>query len=207
MEIDFSGVRNLVFDLGGVLYAIDPPRTVAALTELAGPLARQMAMDDALFLALETGHIAPNDFRQQLRVAIDTTASDAALDTAWNALLLGPIAGRATWLRQLAQHYRILLLSNTNVIHQGIWAPECAEMFACMEVTFFSFEMGLRKPDPEIYQCVAATMGIQASESLFLDDSPANLMGAAQAGWQTLLINPLSKDDFDEFCLKALSKV
>jgi glucose-1-phosphatase len=207
MEIDFSGVRNLVFDLGGVLYAIDPPRTVAALTALAGPRARHMAMDDPLFLALETGSIAPHDFRQQLRLAIDTTASDAALDHAWNALLLGPIDGRLAWLRQLAQHYRILLLSNTNVIHQGIWGPECAEMFACMEVTFFSFEMGLRKPGTEIYHRVAATMGIQASETLFLDDSPANLLGAAQAGWQTLLIDPLCKDDFDQFCLKALFKV
>jgi glucose-1-phosphatase len=206
MNFDPGSIRNLVFDLGGVLYAIDPQRTAAALKALAGPKARPMAMDDPLFLALEMGTITPADFRAELRAAIDSQADDQSLDLAWNALLLGPIAGRIAGIKQLAERYRVILLSNTNVIHQKIWGPECAEMFGHMEKTWFSFDMGMRKPHAEIYEFVLREMGMKPSESLFLDDSAINLVGAEQIGMSTLLIDPLAQNQFSQFCLKFLPK-
>ncbi len=207
MDFDPKSIRNIIFDLGGVLYAIDPRRTAAGLAALAGPRARHMAMDDPLFLALEMGTISPPDFRNELRRAIDSSASDAALDEAWNALLLGPIRGRLDWVRQLSERYRVILLSNTNVIHAQIWGPECAEMFGHMEKTWFSFDLGMRKPDVVIYDHVLAQMGMNATESLFLDDSAANIAGAASIGIQTLLVDPTSEDQFFQFCLEMMAKV
>ena len=207
MDLQPSQIRNIVLDLGGVLYAIEPARTERALTALAGPRARQLAMDDPLFLALERGLVSPADFRQQLREAIDSAASDAQLDTAWNALLLGPIAGRAAWVRRLSEQYRVVLLSNTNTIHAAVWGPECADMFADMEKTWFSYDMAMRKPDAEIYLHVTQAMGMHPAETLFLDDSAANLAGASSLGWQTLLIDPQAEGQFEKFCLKLLGKV
>ncbi len=207
MEAQQSGIHNIVLDLGGVLYAIDPARTVHALTQLAGPRARQLAMDDPLFLALERGVVEPADFLPQLREAIDSTASDAQLEAAWNALLLGPIEGRTEWVRRLSAKYRVILLSNTNRIHGAVWGPECAEMFAAMEKTWFSYDMGMRKPDPEIYQYVTQAMGFNPRETLFLDDSADNLSGASSIGWQTYLIDPESHDQFEKFCLEFIDKV
>jgi putative hydrolase of the HAD superfamily len=200
-------VRNIVFDLGGVLYAIDPQRTAVGLHALAGPGARPMAMDDPLFLDFEMGRIDPADFRAQLRIAVDSQASDAALDAAWNALLLGPIPGRLEAIAALSRSYNIVLLSNTNVIHQEIWGPECAEMFAFLQRTFFSFEMGKRKPDASIYLDVLDQMGFAASETLLVDDSPANISGAEAIGMQGLLMDPHSANQFSHFCLKFLNKV
>lgn len=206
-HLDPAAIRNIVFDLGGVLYAIDPGRTATALHALAGPQAQHADLDHSLFLDFEMGRVTPTGFRNELRTLIDSTASDALLDAAWNALLLGPIAGRLEWIRQLAPHFRIILLSNTNVIHQEIWGPECLEMFGLMEHTWFSFELGMRKPNAEIYQHVLTKMGMNPSESVFLDDSVRNLVGAEAVGMQTLLVDPLSDEQFTHFCLEFLSKV
>jgi HAD superfamily hydrolase (TIGR01509 family) len=200
-------IRNIIFDLGGVLYAIEPARTVAGLKALAGPRARDMAMDDPLFLALEMGTITPATFRHELRIALDSQATDAQLDAAWNALLLGLIAGRTEAVRAFSQRYRVALLSNTNSIHQVIWGPQCAEMFGSMERIFFSYDMGMRKPDAVIYEHVLATMGMDPAETLFVDDGAINIVGAQAVGLHTLHIDPTSPDQFSHFCLEFLGKV
>lgn len=204
---DPVGIDAIIFDLGGVLYGIDPPRTVAALAALAGPRARLLAPHDPLFERLDLGHVDAHAFRGELRSALDTTADDAALDAAWNALLLGPIAGREEQVRALAAHYRIALLSNTNAIHAEVWGPQCAPIFAHMEQTFFSFELGLRKPDAAIYRHALDRMGLDASRTLFVDDLPANVAGAQRLGMHTLLIDPHDPAQFSAFCLEFLSKV
>ncbi len=203
----YSGVKNVILDLGGVLYAIDPARTVAGLAALAGPKAQAFEMDHPLLLDLEMGLIAPAEFRVALRKALDSNASDAELDTAWNALLLGPIPGRMQWVQQLADQFRVVLLSNTNVIHQEIWGPQCADMFELMERTWFSFDLGKRKPNRDIYDFVVDAMGMNAAETLFLDDSRANIEGAAASGWQTGWINSADNAHFESYCLELLNKV
>lgn len=200
-------IRNVVLDLGGVLYAIDPERTVTALTALAGSKASPMSMDHPLFLDFEMGLVSPNAFRDRLRAAIDSQADDRELDDAWNALLLGPIPGRERWVADLAGRYRVILLSNTNLIHREIWGPECAAMFAHMEQTWFSFDLGMRKPNRDIFDFVVGEMGLNADECLFLDDSPVNVSGAIAAGWHSGLVLPQNDAHFEEYCLKLLGKL
>lgn len=176
--------RNLVFDLGGVLFAIAPPRTTAALTALhradAGP--PRMAEAHALFDQLEAGTIDPPGFRAALRAVLELDADDAAIDRAWNALLLGVIPGRVEALAALRQRYRLILLSNTNVIHQTEIRAACTPLFAQFERLFFSQDMHLRKPDPEIYLQALAAADMRPGESLFIDDNLPNVAGAQAAG-------------------------
>jgi glucose-1-phosphatase len=206
-EVGPHDICHIIFDLGGVLYGIDPPRTESALRALAGPKAELMGHDHPLFLALEKGDISPADFRIALRAALDTDADDQALDTAWNALLLGVIPGREAIIHEFSQQYGVCLLSNTNLIHQKIWDPQCAPMFAHMHRTFFSYDMHLRKPDAQIYHEVLHEMDWEWHETLFVDDSPANIAGARSIGLRTFLVDPHSPDQFTHFCLKFLGKV
>jgi putative hydrolase of the HAD superfamily len=176
--------RNLVFDLGGVLFAIDPPRTIAALMALrrADAGLPRMAEAHALFDQLEAGLIDPPDFRAALRAVLALDADDAAIDRAWNALLLGVIPGRAEALAMLRQRYRLILLSNTNSIHQAEIRVACTPLFAQFERLFFSQDMHLRKPDPEIYLQALAASDMAPAESLFIDDNLPNVAGAQAAG-------------------------
>lgn len=179
-------LKNLVFDLGGVLFAIDPPRTEAALLALrradAGP--PDMPAAQVLFDQLEAGLVDPPAFREGLRQTLGLDADDAALDRAWNALLLGVIPGRVAALAALRERYRLILLSNTNSIHQTEIKAACTPLFAQFERLFFSQDMRLRKPDPQIYLQALASSGMAPAESLFIDDNLPNVVGAELAGLQ-----------------------
>jgi glucose-1-phosphatase len=192
-------LRNLVFDLGGVLYAIDPPRTVAALSALRHPDARPAPMAEAyaLFDLLEAGLVQPPDFRSRLRDLLTLEADDQAIDTAWNALLLGVIPGRVEALAILRQRYRLILLSNTNSIHQATIRDACAPLFAQFERLFFSQDMHLRKPDPQIYLQALQEVGMTPAESLFIDDNLPNVAGAQLAGLQGFHFDPLPAGEWD----------
>lgn len=192
-------LRNLVFDLGGVLYAIDPPRTVAALSALRHPDAGPAPMAEAyaLFDLLEAGLVQPPDFRSRLRDLLTLEADDQAIDTAWNALLLGVIPGRVEALATLRQRYRLILLSNTNSIHQATIRDACAPLFAQFERLFFSQDMHLRKPDPQIYLQALQEVGMTPAESLFIDDNLPNVAGAQLAGLQGFHFDPLPAGEWD----------
>lgn len=192
-------LRNLVFDLGGVLYAIDPPRTLAALTALRRPDAGPALIEEAypLFAQLEAGLVQPPDFRARLRDLLTLEADDQAIDTAWNALLLGVIPGRMEALATLRQRYRLILLSNTNSIHQATIRDACAPLFAQFEHLFFSHVMHLRKPDPQIYLQAMQEAGMTPAESLFIDDILPNVEGARLAGLQGFHFDPLPVGEWD----------
>ena len=96
-------------------------------------------------------------------------------------------------LRSLrAQGYRLALLSNTNPIHidevrRRLGPFGYGEFARCFERIFYSYEMGLRKPDPTIYAAVDRELGITSpAEVLFIDDNAANIASAAAYGWRTL---------------------
>nr|MBP6722560.1 HAD-IA family hydrolase [Bacteroidia bacterium] len=88
-----------------------------------------------------------------------------------------------------------------------IWGPQCADMFELMERTWFSFDLGKRKPNRDIYDFVVDAMGMNVAETLFLDDSRANIEGAAASGWQTGWINSADNAHFESYCLELLNKV
>lgn len=198
-----NNVKNLVFDLGGVLYAIDPGRTSEALFALLPPglapdvdawtRAAQPIFDD-----LEQGKLDPASFRGRLRETYGLLGQDAEIDAAWNKLLLGVMPGRVEAVRNLAQHYRLILLSNTNLIHQIAIAGECAPLFAYFERVFFSYKMGLRKPNPAIYTQALEMADMEAAESLFIDDNLENVAGAKAAGLQGRHIQAHSEEDWRE---------
>lgn len=198
LAAEAPGIRNLVIDLGGVLYAIDPARAATAFQQLrpaglpALPVAEALA--HPMFRAIETGDMSPADFRQTLRSDFQLEATDAELDAAWNALLLQLIPGRVEQIRALCSQYRCILLSNTNLIHQQALAAECKPAFEPLERVFFSYDMGRRKPDPRIYLDALTAMGMSPAESLMIDDSPDNIRGALKAGLKGIVCGPEAFD-------------
>jgi putative hydrolase of the HAD superfamily len=111
-------------------------------------------------------------------------------------MLLDIPPARIELLRQLRGKYILFLLSNTNAIHvrqinqilrqtSGITSLE--DLF---DRTFYSHQVGMSKPAPEVFRYVLDHARIQAEETLFLDDSPDYLRGAQQTGIASVLIEP-----------------
>ena len=181
----------LIFDFGNVLIEIDPARSIKAFQTLGAQA--DLHLDADFFHDFETGAIKATEFRRALRSQLRWASADSSIDRAWNALLLEIPPRTLHVLRSLrAQGYRLALLSNTNPIHidevrRRLGPFGYGEFARCFERIFYSYEMGLRKPDPTIYAAVDRELGITSpAEVLFIDDNAANIASAAAYGWRTL---------------------
>ena len=197
-------LRNLIFDLGGVLLNIDYQRPIAAFRRLstaAAPLAFNQQAQAPLFDALEIGALSDADFRLDLREAyqIPAVVPDAALDAAWNAILLDLPRPRVALLQALrAVGYRLFLLSNTNGLHRAAFDaiiraahPDLPNALADLfDGVYYSHEVGLRKPDPAIFRRVLIDHDLLPAQTLFIDDSPQHVAAAHALGLHAVWLGP-----------------
>lgn len=191
-----EGVKNLLFDLGGVIMDIRRENCVKALEDLkvsgVGELLGDYCQVGA-FLQLEEGKMSAEDFRNYIRSRSDQPLTDEAIDKALNAFLLGIPIARLRALEALRKDYRIYMLSNTNPImfSQRI-RTEFEKDGKCREDYFdgicTSFEEGVAKPDKKIFDAVVRKFGVRPEETLFFDDSQTNLDAAAALGFRTWLV-------------------
>lgn len=200
-----SSLKNLIFDLGGVIINLDTQATVNAFAKLG-----KIADDDSisiysleLFKNYEKGLISDQEFRNELKSKL-SNCSPEEIDLAWNCMLLDIPPVRLDFLKSLKDNYRLFLLSNTNQIHLDqvnlILKDVCgeADFSSFFERAYYSHLMKKRKPDVEIFEQVLAENNLIAEETLFIDDNADNLKGAAMLGIQTLLVTS-EKSLFDFF--------
>ncbi len=181
-----QGIKNIVFDWGGVMINLDKVRCVKAFDKIGAhhisSYVDECRQED-LFHDLEMGSITVPQFCDEVRRQCpECAATDEKICWAWGELLTGIPEYRVEKLRTLKSKYRLFLLSNTNVIH---WEPYAHRLEGCFEKMFLSYEMHLVKPDAEIFREVLRQTGIRAEETLFVDDSANNCAGAASLGIHT----------------------
>lgn len=198
METSLNGVRNLMFDLGGVIIDLDRQRCVDALVALGDFHADELlglSMQKGEFMKLEEGKISATDFYNEMRRRIGRPVSDNEITDAINELLIGIPVERLRLLRELKQHFKVMLLSNTNSI---MFDTKIADCFAQEGLSvshyfndiFLSYRLKACKPHAEIFEKVIAQAHIIPEETLFFDDSQQNLDTAAALGFKTYLVTP-----------------
>ena len=124
-------IKNIIFDLGGVILNIDYQLTVTAFKEIGFDgfeNAYSQAAQHQLFDKLETGIISPQEFRDGIRKVAQKDLSDAEIDYAWNKIILDLPAARIALLNQLKTRYRCFLLSNTNKIHYDVYTADLLKL-------------------------------------------------------------------------------
>lgn len=203
-------IKNLLFDLGGVIMDLVRDHCVRAFERLG-----MKDADDFLgvygqkgaFLALESGKIDADEFHRQVRPMIDRPeVSDEEIDNAFNEFLVGIPVARLEALRALRKDYKIYLLSNTNpiMINSRIaeeFRKEGFEMADYFDGIFTSYEAGCCKPGKEIFDYTEREGHIKPDETLFFDDSQANVDAARSYGFNAVLVKPGDefKNLLDEF--------
>jgi epoxide hydrolase-like predicted phosphatase len=190
-------IRNLIFDLGGVILNLD---ISASLKQLAGitklPMEKiiESYSSRAEFQQYERGEIDDEQFRAALRNIYSFSETDAVVDECWNAMLLDIPTERIDMLKRLTSRYRTFLLSNTNSIHVRSFSKSLRQQHgidsldSLFEKAYYSHLVRMRKPDPEIYRYVLKANGLNAAETLFLDDNERNIEGARTIGLQVYLV-------------------
>lgn len=192
-------IKNILFDLGGVIININYQLTIDALQKLASRHVGDYYKGlhgGSFFDEFERGHISAAQFRNELRDKLEIVATDAELDKAWNAMLLDLPQCRLDFIKSLHGKFTTFLFSNTNEIHYAAIQKICEgnggfEAFEnCFEKDYYSFKVGARKPDVEAYYKVLAASGLKADETLFVDDNLQNVEGARLAGMCAMHLKP-----------------
>ncbi len=196
METKLKGIRNLMFDLGGVIIDLDRQRCIDALSALGDTHADELLgvyAQQGEFMKLEEGKISEADFYNYMRRRIGRPISDQEITDAINEFLIGIPVERLHLLRKLKQNFRTILLSNTNSI---MFDTKIADCFAqeglsashYFDDIFLSYLLKASKPNAEIFEKVIAQAHIIPEETLFFDDSQKNLETAATLGFKTHLV-------------------
>jgi HAD superfamily hydrolase (TIGR01509 family) len=187
-------LKNIIFDLGGVLVGLDNQRCIDAFRKIGANDIAFYVEDhrtEDLFFDTEVGNISQEEFCREARRLSQCDASDGEIVWAWNQLLTSIPDYKKERLLQLHDRYRLFLLSNTNVMHWNLCADEFFPYKAWgvddyFDRVFLSYEMHLIKPSADIFNEVIRQTGIKASETLFIDDSLDNCNAARKIGIQTL---------------------
>ncbi len=190
-----SDIRNMVFDLGGVLLDLDftaPVETFRKLGIDAGSLDYRKAIADPVFTLFETGMISPGEFRDQVRKILNNSlVTDLEIDAAWCAMLLSVPEEKVALLKTLGKRFRLFLFSNTNAIHIGYFREKFENQHgipieSLFEKLFYSHEIHDRKPLLSAFDKVTGAAGILPGETLFIDDFEQNIATARDAGYHVL---------------------
>ena len=190
-------IKNLIFDLGGVILDLSVDQTMEQFSALSG-LDKQKVKDlyasTPGFEEYEKGLMNDKDFRDFVRTVFAVQSSDEEIDTCWNAMLLGLPIGKLNLLETLKKNFSVYLLSNTNNIHinyinqkmlPGISQAENS-LDNYFHRAYYSHIMKKRKPNTDIFEQVLSENSLLAHETLFLDDNLPNIEGAKQLGIQTV---------------------
>lgn len=184
-------IRNIIFDLGGVLLELDVQKTFDAFGEIG--LTKEIMMkrynnEGNFFLQFEKGQISADEFRASLRKMIGNSVSDGKVDYAWNEMLRGFRDDTIRLLSDLSGKYPLYLLSNTNEIHLPVYSEQFRETSGGTTLqkyfieTYYSHIIGTRKPEPESFRHVLKDAGINPKETLFIDDFEENCTTAREIG-------------------------
>ena len=184
-------IKNIIFDFGGVILPVEPMDYARGMIELGCKEIEALHtkfQKEQVYIRFEKGEMNPEEFRDLLRSGLDNQVPDEKLDAAWN-LMLGEIpANRVSFLDDLKKNFRTFLLSNTNIIHYHHYQEQFCKRYGynslddLFEKAYYSYQLKLYKPDPEIFHFVLKDSGLLAEETLFIDDNPDNIKAAEKLG-------------------------
>ncbi|MCB9001719.1 MAG: HAD family phosphatase [Bacteroidales bacterium] len=189
-------ISNIIFDLGNVVLDIDYERTIDAFRKLGVNISDKNTFTGQveLFNQLDCG-LNIEIFRAKLLELVGIPLTSIEIDRAWNALLLDWNMERLEMIQNLRKYYKVFLLSNTNKIHFDYYNDKLLQttgknLHEYFDKTYLSFEMEMRKPNPEIFLAVIKENNLQPNKSLYIDDTEEHLISAQKLGFITYHLNP-----------------
>ena len=204
-------IRNIAFDLGGVVLALSYEQAVRRFEEIGLQDARKHLdafEQKGIFGDLESGRIDEEDFRRELSVMVGRQLTMDECYYAWHGYVdYVPQRNLEAILRLRAEGYRVCLLSNTNPFMMQ-WAEKDFDgkghpISYFFDAMYLSFECKVMKPKREIFEMMLRGQQATAEETLFVDDGPRNVETAAAMGMHTLC--PQNNEDWIP-ALEALLK-
>jgi putative hydrolase of the HAD superfamily len=183
--------KAIVFDLGKVVFDLSFDRIFQFWANISGRQfddIKDKFQFDTTFDRFEKNEITPGQFRNEISKRLALKLSEQEFDEGWCNLYLDIYKGIDNLLAELKQNYKLVALTNANIIHSKIWKIKYADTLQYFQKTFSSHELRERKPDAKAYQIVLGYLQVEPQQTVFLDDNIENINGADQLGIKTILV-------------------
>lgn len=188
-------IKNIVFDLGGVIMTLDPAEALRRFKALGLSDAERYLdsyTQSGIFGNLEEGKIAAEDFRSKLSSLTGHELTFDECKHAWLGYRKDVPQRNLDLLKELrAKGYRLILLSNTNPFMMD-WAlssefdGEGSSLNDYFDALYLSYRLGIMKPAPDFFRQVLDNENILPEETFFVDDGPRNVEAAGKLGFMTM---------------------
>ncbi|MBS7787490.1 HAD family phosphatase [Flavobacterium sp. CYK-55] len=199
-------INTIIFDFGDIFINLEKEKAVEEFKKLGleGPNDELLLMNDQF----EKGKITEVDFIQGFQKYIPE-ADLLEIRKAWNAVIGDFPLYRLEFLQMLSRKYRLFLLTNTDSIHINrfehmVGMSFFSDFYQCFEKVYYSYEMGMRKPDPAIFSYILNKHDLSPKRTLFVDDKKENTDAAASLGIQVWNLQVGEEDVVDLFEKKIL---
>ena len=184
-------IKNIIFDMGGVLIQFDRSYFIRKLGVAAGD--ETMLLNEVFrsleWAQLDRGSITETDGIASMCERLPQRLHQAAADlvTKWDQPII-PMPGMLELVETLKHEgYGVYLLSNATLRQREYWPRVTASHF--FDGTLISADVKLVKPQPEIYTLLCEKFGLTAAECFMVDDVPQNIEGAVEAGMSGFVFN------------------
>ncbi len=187
-----NNIDTLIFDFGGVIINLDYSKPVDEFKKLGILDSKKLYSkkeQTKLFDNLECGQISDENFLNEIRKKSNTNDLEL-IRKAWNSILLNIPDERVSLLKKLSSKYKIFLLSNTNSIHlreiiSSYGEKKWKNFISIFNEVYFSNQIGMRKPNENIFFYIINKNKLDVSKTLFIDDSPQHIKTAKKIGFKT----------------------
>lgn len=187
-------IKNIIFDLGGVIMTIDQPQAVSRFKSI-GLADADTLLDPytqfGIFGDLEEGKISAETFRRKLSDMVGRQLTYDQCQYAWKGYCREVPSRNLDFLRMLrSKGYRLILLSNTNPYMMD-WAMSGAfdgkgnSIASYFDSMYMSYKVKMMKPSADFFKLVIDSEGVDVNETIFVDDGPRNVEAAARLGLHT----------------------
>jgi epoxide hydrolase-like predicted phosphatase len=185
LVVDFGGVLTTPLQEAMVRFATDIGIELQDFVRVA--LGAYSGGDDDLVVAFETGKMSDDEFARAFAARIKAETGrdvdpEGLVERIFSGLQLEEDMLAAVGAARAAG-LKTGLLSNS----WGTTLYPRARIDALFDAVVISGEVGLRKPDPAIFELALDRLGVVASRCVFVDDHPGHLSAAAEVGMTTVL--------------------
>jgi len=193
MKVDLTKYDTIIFDFGGVILDIDPERSRKSFIKLVGEEKTDKVFSSGLLSEFEKGKITAASFRSEVEELTSVIINEEAFNRAWNAMLIDYKPKRIERIQWLGKTHKLIMLSNTNELHYAFFSNKLKKeygvsFFDLFQNVYLSYELGLLKPDLEIYRQVLIEQNLNPERTLFIEDTKENALAANKLGIETLII-------------------
>ena len=157
-------IKNIIFDLGNVILNVDFNLTYELLKSNINDNQKfdnlmNTIKNDKIPERLDKGELSTIELRNYIKSLLNENIDDCKIDEIWLAMLKDFPANRIDYLKKIKNKYRTFLLSNTCELHYIKYSYDLKNNYDVylediFEKAYFSFKLGLIKPDMKIFKIV-----------------------------------------------------